>query len=262
MKTLLGGLGIAALLLLPLTAAADATITVQVTNNQPAGGFTFSPLWHALHDGTFDMFNAGSPASLGIENLAELANGTELGNEFASSGATGQVGTLASPDAVPPFTPGETNWTSITTANPAVERYFSFAAMVVPSNDLFIGNDNPLAWEVFDAAGNFNGPLTIEIYGRHVWDAGTEVNDIDDGGAFIVGSDATLGTTENGVVMPFFDRADAGAYIASLVGRETPAYTLTDGLTSGELLATITITPEPASLLGLALTGLLVLRRR
>ena len=36
-------------------------------------------------------------------------------------------------------------------------------------------------------SGNFLGPLTIQIFGLNVWDAGTEVNNIAFGAAFIAG---------------------------------------------------------------------------
>ena len=48
--------------------------------------------------------------------------------------------------------------------------------MVVPSNDAFVGNDDPLAIPLFDAFDNLIAQ-TIIVTGDQVWDAGTEVND-------------------------------------------------------------------------------------
>ncbi len=254
-------LALAAIAALPLTASAT-DITVEVTNNQPAGGFSFTPVWHAVHDGTFDAFDAGSAASPGIELIAELGDPSVLDSEFVSSGASGVSGVLFSPSGPPPFTPGQSNSTTFDVGDATVNRYFSFASMVIPSNDLFIGNDDPMLIELFDAGGSFQGPLTLEIYGSMIWDAGTEVNDIMDGPAFVVGQDGAAGTDEGGVVHNFFGSEGADAYMASIVGIETPAYTLTDGLEREELLATVTITPEPTSLATFALAGLVLTRLR
>lgn len=255
MRTLLACATIAA-----FTFVANANpVTVEVTNNQPTGGFSFTPVWHAFHDGSFDAFDSGSSASSELETIAELGNATPLDTAFGGAGVSG---VLASPSGPPPFTPGQSNSTVVNVGDSTVNRYFSFASMVIPSNDLFIGNDDPMGIEVYDAGGNFLGPITLEVYGSNVWDAGTEVNDVTDGPAFVDGIDATAGTDENGSVHLFFSDPDADNYLSSLNGTVTPAYTLTDTLTRSDLVATITITPEPASALGIALAGLLLRRRR
>jgi len=51
--------------------------------------------------------------------------------------------------------------------------------MVIPTNDSFIGNGDPLAYQVFNALGEINdmtGVFTIQVFGSDIWDAGTEVN--------------------------------------------------------------------------------------
>ena len=35
--------------------------------------------------------------------------------------------------------------------------------MIIPSNDGFFGNEDPLEFEVFDENGNFNGPIEIVL---------------------------------------------------------------------------------------------------
>jgi Spondin_N/PEP-CTERM motif len=227
--------------------ASSAELNIKVTNNQPSGGFTFSPVWVGIHDGTFDLFDPGSAASSQIEALAELASAGPLSALFAGHGV-GKV--LATTDAVPPFNPGETNSTNVSITDPTTTRFLSFGAMVVPSNDLFIGNPNPTAFELFNASGQFNGPLSIQIFGRNVWDAGTEVNDVFDGGAFIVGVDITQGTTEGGVAHLFLsDDPTSGAYLNSILGQSTPIGPITSIFGANDLLATIQISsvPEPST---------------
>jgi hypothetical protein len=256
-------LGCLAVALLGLPVAASAsTVTVEAFNNQPMGGFSLTPVWLGFHDGSFDAFDAGSAASAGVETIAELGDPSVLDGEFNAAAPSGVSDVLFSPSGPPPFTPGQSNSTMIDVGDATSNRYFSFASMVIPSNDLFIGNDVPTAYEVFDAAGNFNGPITIELYGYNIWDAGTEVNDVNDGPAFVVGQDATAGTPEGEVIRVFFDTAGAMDYMASLDGVETPAYTLTDTLHRDELLGTIVLTPEPTSFVAFAVTGLVLAMRR
>ena len=81
--------------------------------------------------------------------------------------------------------------------NASLNRFFSYAGMLFPTNDGFIGNDDPL--EVFDAAGNFLGADFI-ISGNEVWDAGTEVNDEDLVNTPFDLSNLFLGDDEGGVV--------------------------------------------------------------
>ena len=42
-----------------------------------------------------------------------------------------------------PLLPGATAST-IFTVDPSINRFFTFGSMVVPSNDYFIGNDDPM----------------------------------------------------------------------------------------------------------------------
>jgi hypothetical protein len=224
--------------------ASGQSLTVRFTNNQPAGGFSTSPVWIGMHNGTFDYFNAGGSASAATEALAELGNGAGLTTALGASGVAGMITTDV---ANPQFTPGETSTTIINVPNPATQRWFSFASMVVPSNDFFIGNDNPLAHQVFDSAGQFLGPLTIQIFGMNTWHAGTEVNDVNLGIAFLVGRDPAAGTPEALTIQPVFSQATNTSYLNSIVGMQTPVYTVSDVLTSGELLATIQIIPTPTT---------------
>ena len=70
--------------------------------------------------------------------------------------------------------------------------------MVIPSNDAFLANLTRQAHRLFDQAGSFLRPITINLFGRNVYDAGTEVNNPNGGAAF-----STAGGNpqdENGVI--------------------------------------------------------------
>ena len=55
----------AACLCVTLTASTSmaATVEVTVTSQTPAGGVSFTPVWLGIHDGAFDTFDSGDPAS-------------------------------------------------------------------------------------------------------------------------------------------------------------------------------------------------------
>lgn len=80
--------------------------------------------------------------------------------------------------------------------------------MVVPSNDLFIGNDNPTRYRLFDAAGNLSLTSIDQTVGQ-ILDAGSEVADPANA-AFLVGGNNDLRIAENGTVS--FDAYELGAF--------------------------------------------------
>ncbi len=250
---LVAGLISVAVALTPQNSNAQA-IRVEVENFQPADGFFFTPLWVGFHDGSFDFFDAGSMASPSLEALAEEGDFSGISSDFSGFGTDGAVFGFAGFPNAPVFDPGET--ASAVFNLGAGERYFSFASMIIPSNDGFFANDLGTAYEIFDAAGIFNGPLTIMIVGGDLWDAGTEVND-GQGAAF--SQNGGQSTDENGLIAPHpgLDNflgtlTAAGTTIGSIPGPDTP-------------IARITISqiPEPTSLgfVG-ALTGITFLVRK
>ena len=230
-------------------------LEITVTNNQPSNGFAISPVWFGVHDGTFSTFTNGGTASSGLQSLAELADTSGLTSGFAGQGAQTTVGSA-------PIMSGASASKILDIANPSTDRYASFASMVVPSNDFFFGNLNPKAFALFDSSGHFNGPLTIQIFGSNVWDAGTEVNNINSGAAFIVGDNIHDHVAENGLVsLVFGGPNDFSAYLNSINGKATPAgYDIGHLISAGDLIATIQISsvPEPSTL-ALSAIGLMVL---
>lgn len=188
---------------LALAGAAQATdVKVTLTQLAPVGGVGIAPLWVGFHNGSFDSFDAGYAASLGIERAAEDGSAAQLSSIFAATASGGVQGTLPGPPAFP----GAVRTLTLTGTDLAgVNRYFSYAAMVVLSNDFFIGNDNATQ---FDLSGIANGgKISLLVGGAgQVWDAGTEVNDFRyslANGAFGIGGGQTAanqGTDERGVV--------------------------------------------------------------
>ncbi len=235
--------------------SADFKVTVA---NEGNSSFSLTPLWFAFHDGSFDTFNAGTAASASLEMLAEDGIFDGLVADFDAEGQTGVgQGAVFAPGGfagAPVIEPAETGTAFMAPVDPGSSRYFSFASMVIPSNDTFIGNDDPLAYEVFDGSGNINSPdgvFTIHVFGSQPWDSGTEEN-LGTGAAFsTIGGAAT--DTIGGVV------GGAGDLSEFLNTGTLAGTTITDLIGDGELLATITIRqiPEPPSLvLALILSAL------
>ena len=50
------------------TAAEAVSLQISIENLGPTQGGLVTPLWVSLHDGSFDLFDVGTPASTGIEN--------------------------------------------------------------------------------------------------------------------------------------------------------------------------------------------------
>lgn len=175
-------------------------ISISVTNLQGDGGLFFTPTWVGFHNGeNFDAIDLGGTASQGLERLAEDGVTTALSAEFRrQTEADGGVdGTIFG--AGGGIAPGETASINLDITD-LDARFFTWATMVIPSNDAFIAvPDDPLADPIFDADGNFIGPVVIERFGSDVLDAGTEVNN-ELGAAFLNQTALDQGTVEGGVI--------------------------------------------------------------
>jgi hypothetical protein len=243
-----------------------ANVTVTFENLQPSGGFSFTPVWFGLHNGGFDSYDGGSPAAgfPGITELAEDGLTGPISDAFTASaaGAAGGVqNVLADTTGAPVFSGGESNSITVDGGDASVNRFFSYASMVVPSNDLFIANGNPTAHELFDAAGNFTGPLTILVFGRSVNDNGTEVNDALGGAAF--SANGGTGVDESNNVRNFFTLAGDADYLATFIGTNTAdGNTITSAFGADDLIARITVVPTPGAGAVLGLAGIAAIGRR
>lgn len=198
-------------------------VTLSFTNLSGASGVATSPFFVALHDGSFDAFNAGDPASASIKSVAEFGDGSGLAADFAASHPDGVSATVtATVNAFGPgiFLPGGSGSVTLD-LDPVKNRYLSYFAMVVPSNDRFVGNDSPTSIELFDGAGHFVGG-SFTRNGDSIWDAGTEL-DGTTGAAFLVGSNTADNPPQpGGLIMP---NSDFSLY----AGLATPAgYDFTD----------------------------------
>ncbi len=160
-------------------------VRVTITNSAPDLGTFQTPVWVGFHDGTFDIYDTGAAADLffpdnnALERIAEDGTVGPLVEAFTDSMAGSAQGVVLGQlgPAPGPIAPGETI-TATFEVDPtsASGRYFSYASMVIPSNDAFVANGNPMAHEIFDAGGNFVA-TGFTVAGGEVLDSGTEVND-------------------------------------------------------------------------------------
>ena len=179
----------------------NGQIQVVVTNLSSADGSLLTPVVVATQNGIYDQFDVGSAASESIERLAE--DGT-TGPRIAAALGSGGVGE-AQATAGGPLAPGESReLTFFADPTDPLTQFLSYASMVIPSNDAFIGNDDPLELELFDDNGSLIrrvGSDAFIVTGDDVYDAGTEVNDeIPENTAALAQAAPNTGVTEGGVI--------------------------------------------------------------
>lgn len=233
------------LTLLPAFHSVAAEVRVTIENLAPSGGTLQTPVWVGFHNGGFDLYDRGAPASAALERLAEDGSTGPLSAAFGVSGTGSVDGTIVS-GAFPPFAPGaRASMVFNLDASAPESRYFSYASMVIPSNDAFIGNGNPLAFPIFNSSGAFIGADFI-VLGSMVLDAGSEVNDeLPSNTAFFGQAAPNTGTVENGTVElhPGFLAAGSGGVLdGSFAGF---SFANADFHAPGYQIARITVTAVP-----------------
>ncbi len=176
-------------------------IEVTVTNLQAANGLRLTPVFLATTNGVYDSFNVGGAASVSVERLAEDGTtGPRIDAALASGGVNQAVATSGGP-----LGPGDTRTVVLNAWQGNVRSQFlSYMSMVIPSNDAFIGNDDPRELSLFDSAGRLierTGSNAYIVHGDEVWDAGTEVNDEIPANTAALGQAApNTGVAQNGVI--------------------------------------------------------------
>ncbi|MDZ4829397.1 MAG: spondin domain-containing protein [Phycisphaerae bacterium] len=220
-----------------LTLADVVQIRVTVENLAPVNSISFAPLRIGFHNGTYDPFNAGEVATAPIISIAEGGSGSAFFPAFAMAQADATLGTVL-PNPPGPLVPGLQGQADFA-VDSAINSFFTFGSMVVPSNDYFIGNDSPTQYMVFDANGNFV-PTTILQRGSDIWDAGSELDGIF-GAAFLMGSSNDDHIDQNGVVIFDFEGLTVFNGATTAVG-----YTFASQLTARTDVYRITLSLTPA----------------
>lgn len=165
MKKLMIGLLVAGSLSSPLAMASES-IKVEITNLSNA--IYYTPLLVSAHDKDTHIFQLGLPASASLQAMAEGGNISGLVTDLDSVGANN----IANP-AAGLLAPGASATTNMRVNKG--NRYLSIVAMLLPTNDGFVGVD---ALRIPKKSGS-------HTYYLNGYDAGTEANDeiINGGGA-------------------------------------------------------------------------------
>ena len=270
---------------LSMNSAANAlNVRVKIENISPSNGVGFTPVWVGFHDGSFDSYDGGTPAPAFIEALAEDGNNSLISTEF--NNVAGRIdGNVASPSGPPPLTPGESATMTFNNVDTSgANQYFSYASMVLPSNDFFLANGNPLAHNLSSLSIG-SSPISILIGttgggSSPVNDAGTEVEDFDFvappnaglNGLFpgrnfdpSAGQTAANQGTAQGANISNVTGADPFGGFANILGADLSGFDFNDAsLYTGGAIGRITISaiPEPTSIvmMGLAVVGITMKR--
>ena len=237
--------------LLPRGSAQTVQVRVTVENLAPANSIALAPFRFGFGNGTFDSFDNNQPAFLlgapdisqaPIVTIAEGGSGSAWFPAFQAAEPNANLGSVFGP-SIPPILPGESN--SVVIEVDLSNRFFTFGSMVVPSNDHFLGNANPTAFEVLDTNGNLVLTNFTENASR-IWDAGSETENPANA-AFLVGGVNDQRENENLPVT--FNFADLSAFN----GLTTAAgYVFDHSLLSADtpvLSVSFERVPEPASML-------------
>lgn len=178
----------------------ETKLSISVENLAPTNGGSLAPLWFGFHNGQFQAFQVGQKSSAAFERLAEDGDTSGVTSAFTAANKGTIQGTLIG-GLGGPFAPNERVQTSVAIdPKNAGSRYFSYAAMILPSNDQFVANADSRDVEIFSSGGRFLGAeFVVNI--ADAWEAGTEVNDeIAANTPFLAPVNPNAGTAEDGVV--------------------------------------------------------------
>ncbi|MEM8827923.1 MAG: spondin domain-containing protein [Cyanobacteria bacterium P01_G01_bin.19] len=229
----------------PPTEPNSVEVKVTIENLAPDAGNFLTPVWVGFHNGEFDLYNRGEAATPGLESLAEDGDVSLLSEEFLGSGFGSVDGAIAGLEGLEgPVDPGEVATATFTlNLNADTSQFFSYASMIIPSNDAFVANGDPTIHNLFDAEGNFIGADFI-VAGSEVLDAGTEVNDeLAENTAFFFQAEPDTGVDENGVVELHPGFIEGGRILSEDGGTEgaPAAFTSADFTAEGYQVLRITV---------------------
>ncbi|WP_065204650.1 spondin domain-containing protein [Shewanella woodyi] len=135
-----------------------AELEISITNLTQGNHFT--PILITAHDNTSHQFQAGEMASPALQKMAE---GGDIADLMAAATGNNEL-TVGNPTEGLLAPGGKVNEIMLDTQS---MTHLSIVAMVLPTNDAFIGLD---AWEIPTTPGTY----TINV---NAYDAGTEAND-------------------------------------------------------------------------------------
>lgn len=227
--------------------AVQVNLTITAENLAAANSVSFAPLHFGAHSGVFDAFNIGQTAGPAITSVAEGGFGQPWLDAFAAADPTATTGFI---DGA--LLPGHSRSVAVS-VDSAINPYFTFAAMALPSNDFFIGNDGPMRFKILDSAGHLL-VSSINQKASQIWDNGSEV--FDPATAPFVG-DIGLRANQNSVVA--FNFAELAAFNGLTTGA---GYVFNSGLSANSevyrLSFQVAAVPEPETFAMMA-AGLLVI---
>ncbi len=132
---------------------------LEITITNATKGIYFTPLIVAAHGSDLQMFRAGDAATPELEAMAEGGDISGLSSLIGNAGGEvveNPAGGILNPGIATTFT-----------INTGSHKYLSLSAMLLPTNDGFVGLDS---WKIPSKSGTYQATLLS-------YDAGTEAND-------------------------------------------------------------------------------------
>ncbi|GEA50813.1 hypothetical protein VIN01S_16170 [Vibrio inusitatus NBRC 102082] len=152
------GLTISSVIFAFSSACANAA-ELEITVTNATKGIYFTPLIVAAHSSDLFMFRTGQSASAELESMAEGGDISGLSTVIGNAG-----GVVVENPASGILNPGVGTTFTLDSGN---LEYLSISAMLLPTNDGFVGLDS---WKIPATSGTYKATL-------NGYDAGTEAND-------------------------------------------------------------------------------------
>lgn len=153
-------------------------LRIQWYPTMPEDALVHTRIFLAFHNGQFDSYDFGKPlpefVSYWMARSFSEAMIPAFHDTYPGTYADWIWNPIPGGSAVPNPPPALSR---TVTLDPARHRFLSYLSRLHPSNDAFIGNEDPFEIELFDHNRKFKGPLFVDVYGNRVVDAGLCVND-------------------------------------------------------------------------------------